>query len=46
MGFDISLIDADGSLSRESGLTWSGAGWARHDPRGFGQLVFVETVSE
>lgn len=42
MGFDISLIDADGGLARRAELVWSGAGFARHDPRGFGQLIVVE----
>jgi len=41
MGFDISLIDADGGLARKAELTWSGAEFARHDPRGYGQLIMV-----
>ena len=41
MGFDISLIDADDGLARKAELTWSGAEFARHDPRGYGQLILV-----
>ena len=46
MGLDISLIDADGGLNRRAELTWSGSGFARHDPRGFGQLIVVEGLDQ
>jgi len=42
MGFNIALTDADGDLTRDAELSWSGAEFAPRAPRGFGQLILVE----